>query len=130
MSLYPFTAPRANPHAVGAECQRGGEPTTVVQAPGGDDRNLLADGVDHLRHECHRGDGAGMAPCFGALGDDEVASTCNRGYGVLHLAAHRTDEHVVLVQEIDHLAGHAETGDEDRRTTIDDGLDALVHLVG
>ena len=89
----------ADPHAVGAEGERGGEAAAVEQAAGGDDRDLLADGVDDLRDERHRGDGAGVAAGLGALGDDEVAPAGDGADGVADLAAHRADEDVVVVQQ-------------------------------
>jgi hypothetical protein len=67
--------------------------------------------------------------CFGALRHHEITTARHCCDGMLHLAAHRTHENVLLVQEVDHLARHAETGDEDGSTTFDHCLDAGVHLV-
>ena len=58
--------------------ERGGQAAPVEQAAGGDDRHLLADGVDDLRDEGHRRDRAGVAAGLGALGDDEVARRWRR----------------------------------------------------
>ena len=97
--------PGADPHPVGAERERGGEPAAVEQPAGGDDRDLLADGVDDLRDERHRGDGAGVAAGLGALGDDEVAPAGDGADGVADLAAHRADEDVGVVQGVDDSRG-------------------------
>ena len=107
--------PGAEPHAVGAEAQRGREPAAVEDAARGDDRHPVADRVDDLRHERHRRDRAGVATRFGALRDHEVASGFDRGDRVPHLAAHARDEHVAVVQDLDDVARHAEPGDEQRR---------------
>ena len=72
----------------------GGQAPPVEQAAGGDDRHPVADGVDHLGHERHRGDLPGVAAGLGALGDDEVAARLHRADGVADLAAHRADEDV------------------------------------
>ena len=74
--------PRADPHAVGTEAQRGGEAAPVEDAAGGDDRHPVADRVDDLRHERHRGDLPGVAAGFGALRDDDVAAGFDRRDGV------------------------------------------------
>ena len=91
---------------------------------------MLADGVDDLRDEGHRGDGAGVATRLGALGDDEVAPAGDGSDGVAHLAAHRTDDDVGVVQGVDDVAGHAQAGDEQCSTAVDDVPDAGLHLVG
>ncbi len=49
---------RAEPHAVGAERDRGREAAPVEDAARGDDRHAVADLVDDLRDERHRRDGA------------------------------------------------------------------------
>ena len=68
----------ADPHAVGAERERGGEAAAVEEPAGGDDGDLVADRVDDLRHERHRRDRAGVPAGLGALGDDEVAPAGDR----------------------------------------------------
>ena len=118
----------SDPHPVGAERERRGQPAPVEQAACGDDRQLRSDGIDHLGDEGHRGHRPRVAAAFGALGDDEIDSAGGRGDGVAHLAAHAADEDVVAVELVDHLAGDAEAGDEDARPTVDDGLDAFLHL--
>jgi hypothetical protein len=60
---------------------------------------------------------------LGALGDHHVASGLERPPGVVHLSAHVDDQDVVLVAEVDHLGRNAESGDEDRGTSLDDLLD-------
>ena len=122
--------PGADPDAVGAEGQRGGEPPTVEDPAGGDDRDPVPDGVDDLGDERHRRHRPGVAAGLGALGDDEVAAGFDRGDGVAHLAAHVDDEHVAVVAALDHVAGHAEGGDEHRHALGDEQVDALEHLVG
>ena len=52
---------RADPDAVGAERERGGEAAPVEEPAGGDDGHPLADGVDDLRDERHRRHGARCA---------------------------------------------------------------------
>ena len=120
----------ADPHTVGAEGERGGEAAAVEDPPGGDDRHLLADGVDDLRDEGHRGDGAGVATRLGALGDDEVAPAGDGSDGVAHLAAHRADDDVGVVQGVDDVAGHARGRRRKCRAAVDDVPDAGLHLVG
>ena len=106
--------PGADPHAVGAEGERGGQAAAVEDAAGGDDGHPVADRVDDLGDEGHRGDRAGVAAGLGALGHDEVAAGLDRGDGVADLAAHDDDEHVVVVAQVDDVAGDAEAGDEHR----------------
>ena len=65
---------RAEPHAVGAERERGREAAPVEDAARRDDRHPIADRVDDLRHERHGRDRAGVAARFGALRDHEVAA--------------------------------------------------------
>lgn len=117
------------PDAVRAESERRGEPAAVEDAAGGDDRDAVTDCIDDLRHECHGRDGARVAAGLRSLGDDEVASGFDRGDRVPDLAAHRADEDVVLVQQIDHFARHAEASNEDRSTAFDHRLDARVDLM-
>ena len=115
--------PGAEPHAVGAERERGREPASVEQSAGRDDGNAIADRVDDLRHERHRRNRAGVAAGFGALRDHEVAAGFDRGDRVAHLAAHARDEHVAVVQHLEHVARHAEarrrTASRRRSTTFD-----------
>ena len=68
----------AEPHAVGAERDRGREPAPVEDAARGDHRHPVADRVDDLRHERHRRDGAGVTARLGALRDDEIAAGLDR----------------------------------------------------
>ncbi len=119
----------ADPHSVGAEGERGGEATSVEDAASGDDRDLLADGVDDLRDEGHRGDRAGVSTGLGALGDDEVAAAGDRADGMAHLAAHRGDDDPGVVEGVDDVPRDTESGDEQRRSAIDDVTDPRVDLV-
>ena len=121
---------RPEPHAVGAERDRGGEAATVEDAAGRDDRHTVADLVDDLRHERHRRDGSGVAAGFGALRDHEVAARFDRGDRVAHLAAHARDEHVAVVQDLDDVARHAEPGDEQRRAAGHDLVRVVEHALG
>ncbi len=61
-----------------------------------------------------RGDLARVAAGLGALGHDEVAAGLDGVDGVADLAAHVDDEDVVVVAEVDDVAGHAQPGHEDR----------------
>ena len=108
----------------------GGQAPAVEQAAGGDHRHPVADRVDDLGHEGHRGDRAGVAAGLGALGDDEVAAALDGGDGVADLAAHAPDQHVVVVQQVDGVAGHAEAGDEDPGAALDDVRDLGRDLAG
>ena len=120
----------AHPHAVGTEGDGRRESAAVEQPTGRDHRDLSTHGVDHLWNQRHGGDRAGVATAFGSLGDHEVAATGHGGFGVANLAAHRADEDVVLVQNVDDLARYAETGDEDAGTTLDDRFDVAFELTG
>ena len=71
-----------------------------------------------------------MTARLGALRDHEVAAGLDRGDRVAHLAAHRRDEHVAVVQHLDDLARHAEPGDEQRRATLHDLFRARDHALG
>ena len=123
MNRVPIHTPSA-PRASGR-----GEAAPVEDAARGDDRDLLADGVDDLGNERHRGDRAGMATGLGALGDDEVAPAGDGGDGVADLAAHRGDDDPGVVQRVDDVAGDPETGDEQRGTAVDDVADPRLDLV-
>ena len=72
----------------------------------------------------------GVTAGLGALGDDEVAAALDRGDRVADLAAHAADQHVVVVEEVDGVAGHAEAGHEDPGTALDDVGDLGRHLAG
>ena len=120
----------ADPHAVGAERERGGQAPPVEDAAGRDDRHLVADRVDDLGDERHGRDLAGVAAGLGALGDDDVAAGLDRRDGVAHLAAHVDDEHVAAVAEVDDVAGHAEPGDEHGGAAVDDVVDLGLHVLG
>ena len=121
---------RAEPHAVGAERDRGREAAAVEDAAGGDDRHAVADRVDDLRHERHRRDRARVTARLGALRDHEVAAGLDRRDRVAHLAAHARDEHVAVVQHLDDVARHAEPGDEQRRAAFDDLVRVVDHALG
>ena len=120
----------ADPHTVGTEREGRRQPAAVEEPAGGDDRNPVTDRVDHLRHERHRGDGARVATGLGALGDDDVAAGFDGADGVADLSAHVDHEHVVVVAELDHIARHAEPGDEDLCAFPDHELDVRHHLLG
>ena len=47
-----------------------------------------------------------------------------------HLAAHAGDDHTAVVTARNDVARHAETGDEERRATGDDGGDVGDHALG
>ena len=119
----------ADPHTVGAKGKGSGETTAVEDAAGSDDRDSRTDGVDDLRDERHRGDGAGVPARLGSLGDDEVAAAGDGGDGVAHLAAHRSDDDSGVVEAVDDVARNPEASDEQRRAAIDDVTDPGVHLV-
>ena len=112
------------------ERERCGQPSAVEQSAGSDHRNLPVDRVDHLRHEGHGGDLTGVPPGLGALRDDEVTSGRDRGDRVADLAAHRPDQDVVAVQEIDRLAGNAEAGHEHAGPALDHVVDLVLDLAG
>ena len=122
--------PGADPHAVGAEREGGGEAPAVDDAAGGDDRDPVADGVDDLGHERHRGDLAGVAAGLGALGDDDVAAGLDGGDGVADLAAHVHDHQAVAVAQVDDVAGHAEPGHERGGAALDDVVDLGLEAAG
>src|SRR5262245_3368760 len=66
--------PGADPDAVGAEGERGGEAAPVEESAGRHDGNLCADRVDDLRHERDGRHLAGVPAGLRSLGDDEVAA--------------------------------------------------------
>ena len=121
---------RAHPHSIGAERQRGGQSAAVEQSTGGHHRDLVAHGVHDLGHQRHGGHGAGVSTTLGSLRYDEIAPTGQGRLSVANLAAHRAHEDVVLVQHVDDLAGHAESGHEDAGSALDDALDILLQLTG
>ena len=120
----------ADPHAVGAERERGGEAAAVEDPAGRDDRHPVAHRVDDLGDERQRRDLAGVTTGLGALRDDDVATGLDRGDRVADLPAHRQHEHRVLVAERDHVARHAEAGGEHRRALADEQLDVGEQAVG
>ena len=119
-----------HPHPVGPEGQGGSESPAVEDPAGGHDRHPAADGVDDLGHEGQGGDGAGVPTALGALGNHDVAAGLDRGLGVAHLPAHVGDEDARRMALVDHLAGDAEPGDEERCPTGDDGVDLVRHAAG
>ena len=108
----------------------GRETAAVEDAACRDDRDALADRIDDLRHQREGRNRAGVAARLGALRDHEVAAGFDRGDRVAHLAAHRRDEHVAVVQHLDDLARHAEPGDEQRRAALHDLFRARDHPLG
>ena len=110
----------AHPYPVGPEGQRRHEATAVEDATGSHHRDRLAHGVHDLRHERHRRHLPGMAARLGALGDDEVTAGLHRPPCVLDLAAHVDHENVRFVAEGHHSRRHAEPGDEDAGTLLDE----------
>ena len=117
-----------DPDAVGAERERGGEPTAVEQAARGDDGHAIADGVDDLGHERHRRNLSGVTARFGALRDDEVAPASTAPMAWRTLPHMLDDEDVVGVAQVDHVARHAESGDEDASAAVDHRLHLRLHL--
>ena len=71
-----------------------------------------------------------MTACFGALGDDKVATAGNCGHSVSHFAAHRADQNIVAVQQVDRVARHTEASDKNSCTPVDDVADALLKMLG
>jgi hypothetical protein len=114
---------------VPSSCSRRQAPA-IEQPAGGDDWHLLAHGIDHLGHEGDGGDGAGMAPGLRALGHDEVAPAVDGGNGVAHLASHRADQDVALVQQLDGVARHPEAGHEGPGAARYDVADLVGDLAG
>ena len=113
---------RPDPHARRAQRQRRGESATVEDPAGGDDGDRAVHRVHDERHERQRRDGAGVTAGLGALGDDEVAPGVERAFGVFDLAAHRDDEHAVIVTELDDVRGHAESGHERAGAALDQAV--------
>jgi hypothetical protein len=122
--------PRADPHAVGSQGQCCDQSTPVEDPTGRDHGDRTADGVDYQRDQWHRRHRAGVATSLSALSDDDVASGVERPLGVLDLAAHRDDQHVVLVTEVDDVAWHAESRDEGAGTAFDQQFDVVDQSVG
>ncbi len=122
--------PGADPHTVGAQRQRCGQPAPVVQPAGRHYRNPFTDDVDDLRHQRHGCDLAGVSAGLGALRDHDVAPGLDRRNGMAHLAAHVHHQHVVLVTQLDGVAGHAEPGYEHATAVIDDLLHLGEHVAG
>ena len=116
--------PSADPHSVGAEGQGRGQPSAVEDPAGRHHGDLGADRVDDLGDQRHGGDQAGVPPGLGPLGDHDVASGVEGAAGMVDLAAHVDDQHVVAVAEIDDVGGNPQAGHEDRRPAVDD----LLHL--
>ena len=103
----------ADPDAVGAERQSGGQAAPVEDAAGGDDRHALADRVDDLGHERHRRDVPVWPPASvpWATTRSQPASTAAMAWRTLpHMLTTST---LLLVAQVDDVAGHAEPGDED-----------------
>src|SRR5262249_61121041 len=94
-------------------------PPPVEEPAGGDDRHPVTDGVDHLRHESHGGDGPGVTTRLGALGDNEIAAALDGRHGVAHLAGHGAHEDVALGQDVDGVARHARAGHEHASAALD-----------
>ena len=69
-----------------------------------------------------------MAPGFGALRDDDVASRLDGSGRVPHLPAHARDEDVALMTEVDDVARDAEAGDEDPCPAVDHRLHLALDL--
>ena len=88
---------RADPHALRAERQRGGDLTTGADAAGGEHRGRR-DRVDDLGHEHHRRDLTGVAAGLVALRDHDVDAVVHVALRVLGLARERGDLHAVRVR--------------------------------
>ena len=71
-----------------------------------------------------------MATGFGALRDDEVATSRDSSDGVANLSAHAGDENVVVMAELDDIAWNAKAGNKDPTTVVDDGLNLSRHVAG
>ena len=108
-SLYPAT-PRASGVAMNRvpthtpsapRANDGGQSPPVDDSTGRHDRDVGADGVDHLGDQRHGGHLSGVAAGLGPLGHHDVAAGVERPSGVLHLAAHVDHEHAVTVAELD-----------------------------
>ena len=118
--------PGAEPDAVGAEGQCGGDPPPVHDPAGRHHRDPAADGVHDLGHEGDGGHPPGVPAGLGALRHHQVAPGVDGLHGVVDRAAHVDDQHVGVVAHGDDLAGDTERADEDPRPGVDDAL----HLGG
>ena len=94
--------------AVGTERQRRGEAATVEDAAGRDDRARGRPTASTIWGTSgKRRDLSGVTARLGALGHHQVASRLDGAHGVLDLAAHADDDHVVAVAQVDDLGRDA-----------------------
>ena len=136
-SLYPATlrasgvamkrVPTQIPSAPRASAAASPRPSS---APGGHHRDVGSHRIDDLGHQRHGGHQAGVTSGLGALGDHDVAAGRLGPPGMVHLAAHVDHQETVAMAEVDHVGGHAQSGDEDGCTPLDDFVDLALQVPG
>lgn len=102
----------AAPHALRAQRQAGGDLAATGNAASGQHRHFASAGFNHLGHQHHGGDLAGVAAGLGALGDDHIDPGLHMAGRVVGLAAHRADHDLALAQQGDYIRrGRAQRAD-------------------
>ena len=86
---------------MGTEGEGGRHLPAGGDAAGGEHRDVVADRVDDLGHEDHRGDLAAVAAGLRALGDDDVDALGDLPLGVLLRPHQRADDHAGVVRGLD-----------------------------
>lgn len=119
--------PHPDPHAPHGE---GGGQAAAIPDPARREHGGGGSRVDRLRPERHRSDTTRVTSGLVSLGDHQVGARSGDPRGILRIARNAQHLHADPMRGLDHEAGIAEPGAEERHTLVDAHLDGRVGTRG